>query len=83
MEVNFPSGFTPDIDALPSLEVSYKIRKAMVSPDSSTVFLYFTNKTVQEICPTVSAFKTHKIAKEKPIYVSFYDNFDSSKLYLH
>lgn len=33
----------------------------------------------QEYCPTVSAFRTHKVAKQKPVPVSIYDYYDSCK----
>lgn len=33
----------------------------------------------QEYCPTVSAFRTHKVAKQKPVPVSVYDYYDSCK----
>lgn len=34
---------------------------------------------VTENCPTVSAFRTHKVAKQKPVPVSVYDYYDSSE----
>ncbi|OAD56423.1 hypothetical protein WN48_03427, partial [Eufriesea mexicana] len=33
----------------------------------------------QEYCPTVSAFRTHKVAKQKPVPVTIYDYYDSSR----
>lgn len=36
----------------------------------------------QEYCPTVSAFRTHKVAKQKPVPVSIYDYYDSCKFKL-
>jgi len=33
----------------------------------------------EEYCPTVSAFRTHKVAKQKPVPVSIYDYYDSCK----
>jgi len=33
----------------------------------------------EEYCPTVSAFRTHKVAKQKPVPVSVYDYYDSCK----
>ncbi|KAJ4436093.1 hypothetical protein ANN_18720 [Periplaneta americana] len=32
--------------------------------------------TKQEYCPTVSAFRTHKVAKQKPVPVTIYDYYD-------
>lgn len=35
----------------------------------------------QEYCLTVSAFRTHKVAKQKPVPVTIYDYYDSCKLF--
>lgn len=77
MEVNLPSGFTADIDALPSLEVSQNVKKVETLNDYTTVLLYFDNLTTVEYCPTVSAYRTNKVAKQSPAYVSVYDYYDS------
>ena len=79
MEVNLPSGFTADIDSLPSLEVSQNVQKVETKNDHTTVVLYFNNLTMYEYCPTVSAFRTHKVAKQKPVHVIVYDYYDSSR----
>ncbi|KAF5295443.1 hypothetical protein FQA39_LY13104 [Lamprigera yunnana] len=79
MEVNLPSGFTADIDSLPSLEVSQNVQKVETKNEDTTVILYFNNLTRIEYCPTVSAFRTHKIALQKPVPVIVYDYYDSSR----
>lgn len=79
MEVNLPSGFTADIDALPSLEVSQHVQKVETKNDHTTVILYFNNLTITEYCPTVSAFRTHRVARQKPVPVVVYDYYDSSR----
>ncbi|XP_017300547.2 CD109 antigen [Diaphorina citri] len=33
----------------------------------------------KELCPTVSAFRTHKVAQQKPVPVSIYDYYDQSR----
>ncbi|GJQ86520.1 hypothetical protein Trydic_g10420 [Trypoxylus dichotomus] len=78
MEVNLPSGFTVDVDSLPSLEVSQNVQK-VETKNETTVVLYFHNVTIQEHCPTVSAFRTYKVAKQKPVAVVIYDYYDSSR----
>lgn len=35
--------------------------------------------TRQELCPTVKAYRTHKVAKQKPVPVTVYDYYDQSK----
>lgn len=80
MEVTLPSGFTADRDSLPSLEVSQNVQKVETSHGDTKVILYFNNLTVTEYCPTVSAFRTHKVAKQKPVSVVIYDYYDTCKL---
>lgn len=36
----------------------------------------------KEYCPTISAYRTHKVAKQKPVPVSIYDYYDSCNYYL-
>lgn len=79
MEVNLPSGFTADVDSLPSLEVSHNVQKVETRNDGTKIILYFNNITRYEDCPTVSAFRTHKVAKQKPVAVVIYDYYDSCK----
>ncbi|VEN35278.1 unnamed protein product, partial [Callosobruchus maculatus] len=79
MEVTLPSGFTADVDSLPSLEVSQNAQKVETSHDLSKVIIYFNNITREEYCPTVSAYRTYKVAKQKPVPVIVYDYYDSSK----
>ncbi|XP_011502894.1 PREDICTED: CD109 antigen-like [Ceratosolen solmsi marchali] len=80
MEVSFPSGFTVDQDALPSLELSQNVKRVETKNGDTMVVLYF-DKMVndKEYCPTVSAYRTHKVAKQKPVPVSIYDYYDSSR----
>ncbi|XP_017784771.1 PREDICTED: CD109 antigen-like [Nicrophorus vespilloides] len=79
MEVHFPSGFTADIDSLPSLEVSQNVQKVETKNDYTTVVLYFNNLTVHEYCPTISAYQTHRVVNQKPVPVIIYDYYDSSR----
>ncbi|XP_018316790.1 CD109 antigen isoform X1 [Mycetomoellerius zeteki] len=79
MEVNLPSGFTVDRDSLPSLEMSSYVKRVETRNGDTMVILYFDKMVKQEYCPTVSAFRTHKVAKQKPVPVSVYDYYDSSR----
>ncbi|XP_011686942.1 PREDICTED: CD109 antigen-like isoform X7 [Wasmannia auropunctata] len=79
MEVSLPSGFTVDRDSLPSLEVSSHVKRVETKNGDTMVVLYFDKMVKQEYCPTVSAFRTHKVAKQKPVPVSIYDYYDSSR----
>ncbi|XP_076646328.1 thioester-containing protein 1 allele R1 isoform X2 [Halictus rubicundus] len=79
MEVSLPSGFTVDKDSLPSLEVSQNVKRVETKEGDTVVILYFDKMDRREYCPTVSAFRTHKVAKQKPVPVTVYDYYDSSR----
>nr|XP_033333659.1 complement C4-like [Megalopta genalis] len=79
MEVSLPSGFTADRDSLPSLEVSQNVKRVETKDGDTVVILYFDKMDRREYCPTVSAFRTHKVAKQKPVPVTIYDYYDSSR----
>ncbi|XP_012527299.1 CD109 antigen isoform X2 [Monomorium pharaonis] len=79
MEVSLPSGFTVDKDSLPSLEISSHVKRVETRNGDTMVVLYFDKMVKEEYCPTVSAFRTHKVAKQKPVPVSIYDYYDSSR----
>ncbi|XP_069677480.1 CD109 antigen-like isoform X2 [Periplaneta americana] len=79
MEVTLPSGFTVDTNALPSLEMSQHVKRVETKDGDTVVMMYFDKMTKQEYCPTVSAFRTHKVAKQKPVPVTIYDYYDQSR----
>lgn len=79
MEVNFPSGFTADLDTLPSLEVSEHVKKVETKNADTTVIVYFDSLGFKEVCPTLDAFRTHKVAKQRPSDVIIYDYYDNCK----
>lgn len=80
MEVGFPSGFTADSDTLPSLENMDYIKKVELKDGDTIVVLYFDSLDRNELCPTISAFRTHKVAKQKPAPVVIYDYYDNSRI---
>ncbi|XP_055540110.1 thioester-containing protein 1 allele R1-like isoform X6 [Wyeomyia smithii] len=80
MEVGFPSGFTADTDTLPSLENMDYIKKVELKDGDTIVVLYFDSLDRKELCPTISAFRTHKVAKQKPAPVVIYDYYDNSRI---
>lgn len=79
MEVQFPSGFTADLDTLPSLEISENVRKVETKNDDTTVVVYFDHLTRKEVCPTLDAFRTQKVAIQVPAAVTLYDYYDNCK----
>lgn len=79
MEVALPSGFTVDLDSLPSLQISQNVKRVETKEGDTVVVLYFDKMTRKEYCPTVSAFRTHKVAKQKPVHVTMYDYYDQTR----
>ncbi|XP_055684023.1 thioester-containing protein 1 allele R1-like isoform X3 [Lutzomyia longipalpis] len=79
MEVAFPSGFTADLDTLPSLQALEKVKKVETKEGDTKVVLYFDNLDRQERCPTLTAFRTFKVAHQKPAAVTVYDYYDNAR----
>lgn len=77
MEVQFPSGFTSDLDTLPSLEVSENVKRVETKDGNSIVVVYFDHIGRREICPTLDAFRTQKVAMQRPAVVTLFDYYDN------
>lgn len=80
MEVAFPSGFTADLDTLPSLEAAEKVKRVETKNGDTVLVIYFDNLDRKERCPTMTAFRTHKVAEQKPAAVTVYDYYNNGKL---
>lgn len=79
MEVAFPSGFTADLDSLPSLEASDKVKRVETKNGDTVLVIYFDNLDRKERCPTMAAFRTHKVAEQKPAAVTVYDYYNNGE----
>ncbi|XP_073987023.1 CD109 antigen-like isoform X2 [Rhodnius prolixus] len=79
MEVSLPSGYVVDQDSLPSLEISQDVKRVETKDRDTVVVLYFDKMTAKEYCPTISAFRTHKVAMQRPVPVTVYDYYDQSR----
>lgn len=79
MEVTLPSGYTADPDSIPNLRASPFIQRVETKDGDTVVVLYFDNMTREEYCPTVKAYRTHRVARQKPVPVTLYDYYDSSR----
>ncbi len=79
MEVNLPSGFTANMDSLPALRRYKGVKKVDTEKSDTKVVLYFEKLTRSEVCPTFSAFRTHRVANQKPAAVVVYDYYDQSR----
>lgn len=82
MEVELPSGFTADLNTIPSLEATENVKLVETKQQATVMIIYFENIGRKELCPTVDAFRTHKVAMQRPAAVTVYDYYDSCKLYI-
>jgi len=80
MEIEFPSGLTADKETLFSLE-NYKntIKRVETKNGDSVVILYLDSLNSTELCPTVNAYRTSKVANQKPASVQIYNYYDNSQ----
>merc|ERR1719429_97024 len=80
MEVFMPSGWTVNKDSLPALVTrANKVKKVETERDDTKVVIYFETITKREKCLTVEAFRTHRVANQKPAPVVVYDYYDQSR----
>ena len=79
MEVNLPSGFTANQDSLPALRRHRGVKRVDTEKSDTKVILYFDSLTTREVCPTIEAFRTHRVANQKPAPVLVYDYYDQSR----
>lgn len=82
MEIDLPSGYTVDKDSLPALLKVKDVKRVDTKDGDTGVVIYFDKLTSEEVCPTVKAFRTFKVAKQKPTSVivsDYYDNLRSAR----
>ena len=79
MEVNLPSGFTANMDTLPALRRYKGVKRVETQKQDTKFVLYFENLSRAEVCPTISAYRTHRVANQKPAAVLVYDYYDQSR----
>ncbi|CAG2115839.1 unnamed protein product [Medioppia subpectinata] len=76
MEVELPSGYVADVEALPSVTRAKEIKRIDTSKGDTNVIIYFDRITRDEICLTVPAHRTHRVANNKAVPVTVYDYYD-------
>ncbi|KAH7637287.1 cd109 antigen-like protein [Dermatophagoides farinae] len=80
MEVELPSGYNADVDALPAATRAKEVKRVDTANNDGTVIVYLDRVTRDELCITVPAHRTHHVANNKPVPVTIYDYYDRSKL---
>ncbi|KAG5667285.1 hypothetical protein PVAND_015271 [Polypedilum vanderplanki] len=79
MEVTLPSGFTFDSDNLAELLATDRVKKVETKEGETIVMIYFDDIDSKEICPVFKAYRTHAVAKQKPVPVVIYDYYDTTR----
>ena len=79
MEIYMPSGFTVNTDSIPALYTYDGVKNVETYRGDTKVVVYFDTITKIEQCLTVEAFRTHRVANQKPAPVVVYDYYDQSR----
>lgn len=80
MEVSLPSGFIAESDTLLNVSSSFNVKKIETKNRDTVIVVYFDNFDAnKEICPVFDAFRTHKVAEQKPVPITVYDYYESGK----
>lgn len=80
LEVALPSGYVAESDTLLNVSNSYNVKKVETKHADTIIVVYFDNFELNKaICPVFDAFRAHKVAEQKPVAISVYDYYDSSK----
>lgn len=55
------------------------LQRVETKDGDTVVIVYFDDLEKKEICPVFKAFRTHKVAKQRPAPVVIYDYYDNCK----
>lgn len=76
LDVELPSGYAADSEALHALKRSSQVKRVDSADGDTRVFVYLDKVTHEELCLTVPAHRTAKVANNKPVPVTIYDYYD-------
>lgn len=79
MEVSLPSGYQADEESFPSIQKHDVIKRVESQDGSTNVVIYFDRIGVEELCISVPAHRSHKVANQKPVPVRVYDYYNLAK----
>ena len=79
IEVYLPSGFTVNQDSLPGLRRYKGVKRVETDRKDTKVIIYFNSIEKREVCPTIEAFRTHRVANQRPAPIIVYDYYDQTK----
>lgn len=79
MEVELPSGYVADAEALPGLKRQRDIMRVDTSDGDTKVLIYISQVTRDELCLTIPAHRTTKVSNNRPVPVTIYDYYDRQR----
>ena len=79
IEVYLPSGFTVNQDSLPGLRRYKGVKRVETDRKDTKIIIYFNSIEKREVCPTIEAFRTHRVANQRPAPIIVYDYYDQTK----
>lgn len=79
MDVELPSGYTADLEALPGLKRTPDVKRVDTSGANTRVIVYLDKVTRDELCLTIPAHRSSKVSNNKPTPVSIYDYYNRQK----
>lgn len=80
MEIDLPSGFIIYADGLETLKSSPGVKKVETRKGDAVVVIYFDSLDSTNLCPTVNAYRKHKVAYQRPASVAVYDFYDTTRV---
>lgn len=81
LEVTLPSGYVAESDTLLNVSNSFNVKKVETKNGNTIFVVYFDSfEAHKKICPVFDAFRAHQVEKQKPVPITIYDYYDSSKL---
>nr|BAR45614.1 thioester-containing protein 3 [Scolopendra japonica] len=79
MEVTLPSGYVIDRDSLPALHRVDEVKRVDVKDMDTGIIIYFDKLDNKLVCPTIKAYRTFRVAKQRQTAVYLYDYYDQGK----
>lgn len=76
LEVELPSGYRADVEALPGLKRQKDIMRVETCEGDSKVAIYLAQVSRDELCLTIPAHRTNKVSNNQPVSVTIYDYYD-------
>lgn len=80
MEIYLPSGYTSDSEKFDQIRMATQVQRVETKNSETAVIIYFDSLTAgQPVCLTVSAEKSHAVAKQKPAAITIYDYYKTEQ----